>query len=154
MSAKYFNIIQEDSTPVYGMFTDYWDQSDWIKWHKELVARYGLTTANEIFLKAWESYPFWMLFPMHIGFRNTAFGANANFIEYAKQNQFYDNLFVGILGTIFKVQSTAVTATQDVATAVGSVASSTKTISSYILPVALGLGIIFLFFYTKKHKLI
>jgi len=151
MSVKYLNIIQEDSTPVYGWFWDFWDQADWIQWHKKLLAKYGLTAANERFLIAWNDSP---LFSRNVGFRNSAFSENLGFIDYAKQNNFYDKLFSGVLGTFFQIQSTAIDATKDVTSAVGSVAESTKTISSYILPVALGLAVVFAFYYFKKHKLI
>jgi hypothetical protein len=157
MSAKYIDIIQADSKPVYGYFpfyyftSNYWDQADWIQWHKKLVAMYDMQTANERFLIAWNDSPF---LAANIDFRNAALSGNSEFIAYAKSSGYYDQLFSGILGTGENIISTGVGATGDVANAVGGVAESAKTISSYLLPAALMIAIVFAFYYFKQHKLI
>jgi hypothetical protein len=151
MSAKYLNTIQEESTPVYGWITDYWDQADWIQWHKKLNTRYGLAAANEIFIKGWNDSPW---FAANISFRNSAFVGNCDFIDYAKANEFYEKLFSGFFGTIFRAQSAIVGGTKDIAGGLENVTTSAKAVSSYLLPVAI-IGIIaYGFFYVKKHKLI
>jgi hypothetical protein len=155
MSAKYQNTISVSSTPVYGVLFDYWDSLDWLAYHKALVAAYGNDQANEKFVKAWEDYPAWMLFPVHIGFRNSLWSSNDIFINYCKSVGVYDRLFSGVLGSIFKIQSTAVSVTSDVTAAVSNVASSTKSLSSYLLPLALFAFMIFAFVVlNKKYKLI
>tara|TARA_R100000231_G_scaffold112229_2_gene83211 strand:+ start:1222 stop:1671 length:450 start_codon:yes stop_codon:yes gene_type:complete len=47
--------ITAQSTPDYDSFgvDDYWTCNDWMIWHTRLKAEYGLTTANEIWMTAW-----------------------------------------------------------------------------------------------------
>lgn len=156
MSAKYINTITDSSAPEYGYYgfgwlSSYWDQADWIKWHQLLVLAYGLDAANERFIIAWNDSPF---LAANWSFRNSIFGENAEFIAYAKANGFHDALFSGILGTAMQVVSETVDTTKNVVSTVGNVSDSLKSVSKFVLPVALIGSSIILIFYLKKRKLI
>ena len=156
MSEKYINTIKAESMPVYGYYgfgwiSSYWDQMDWIAWHTAFFNTYGIEAANQRFILAWNDSPF---LAANISFRASWIPGNERFIEYAKANNFYDALFSGILGVVGQIESTAYDALKDTTTVVGKVTTSLKSVSSYILPVAIiGLGL-YLFLHLKKLKLI
>jgi len=156
MSDKYLNTITAESTPEYGYYgfgwlSSYWDQADWIKWHKELVAAYGPAAANEMFILAWNESPF---LSANISFRNSIFGDNAAFVAYAQANGFHDALFTGIIGTAMETVSGGVDTTKNVIKTVGNVSQSLRDVSKYLLPAALIGGSVLLILYLKKQKYI
>ncbi|MGD1046017.1 MAG: hypothetical protein ABR936_11955 [Bacteroidota bacterium] len=150
MSTAYINTITANSTPVYGVFFDYWDQDDWIQWHKALVVANGIALANQIFIKAWNASPW---YAKNLDFRDSLFPSNAVFIAYAKANNFYNDLFSGFIGTIVKSESTVVDTTGNLATGIGNLASGFDAVATYLIPALAVIGIVFAIFYFKKHKL-
>jgi hypothetical protein len=116
MANKKFDITA-DSFPVFDGWgpDDFWGSSEWIAWHKLLIEKWGLETANELFVEYYH--------------QASMFAANYNwrtfdpvFIAYAKANGFYDGLFSGVLGGIMK----PVSVVGDVATqAVNSISGAT-----------------------------
>ena len=53
--------ITYQSEPDYDSFgiDDYWTCNDWMIWHTRLKAEYGLTTANEMWITAWDKQDSW-----------------------------------------------------------------------------------------------
>lgn len=132
--------IQWNSKPDYDDWgwDDYWDINDWVEWHKALKKHYGLKDANKIFIKAWEQQSDGA---NPIGARTF----NSTFKNYAKLNNFYDQLFdsAGVFGTILKPAAATTSAVDSASNAVANVAKAaektTKT-ASYVLPIMLGVA--------------
>ena len=84
-------MIDYASTPDWSYLFGGWNQDDFISWHKALIAQFGLDQANVIFLREWDNAP---LFASQIAFRQQQPAMdNGAFIQYAKDNGFYDGLF-------------------------------------------------------------
>lgn len=149
--------ITADSRPVYDKFgwDEYWSGNDWIEWHKQLLTKYQLDRANQIWADAWlagvstagggngtvagsgvvfDAVP--------IGDRTT----NPNFRAYLKENDFlYNAVYVGIGGLIAKPLGAGI----DVITGASGAVSSISNVVNYVskaLPVLLvGTGIVVLY---------
>lgn len=97
--------VQWNTEPIIGnpltaLWSDYWSAKTWINWHKAVKAKYGKDRANEVFIIWWEKAP-----PAS---PTTDFRSFDNdFIQYAKQEGFYNALFKGLGGLIGKTASTA-----------------------------------------------
>lgn len=138
MSNKYISGITADSQPVYGWLWDYWDAQDWTVWHMRLEERYGLTDANKKFLEAWEDSP---AFASNFNYRTF----DDDFIAYAKEKDFYEGLFPGIAGSLMRWLNAGGDVIKTVPKAVTNVANSIDDLSRYIVPLALVLGIFYLY---------
>lgn len=97
---KYFPNITWQSEPIFGtpwMFlADYWDAKTWMLWHTKLKEKWGLQRANDVFLE-------WFVKKAPLVSLTTDFRSfDKPFIQYAKDNKFYDGLFTGISGIVGK----------------------------------------------------
>ena len=97
--------IQATDTPEWSYLFGGWSPDDFIAWHKALVISEGLNRANTDFIDAWNQAP---NLCGQISYRTT-FGIqgsrNADFIQYAKDNGFYDALFSGIIGSVVQASN-------------------------------------------------
>ncbi len=146
-------VIAADSTPVLDGWGwgDYWGPSDWITWHKAMVKAFGLDEANHRFITAYGQAGFgassydWRTF-------------DSDFKAYAKENGFYDALFVGVGGLIGRVASLGETAVEkttttatDVINNAGDAISSVSKIAKYVIPIIVIVVIIAGFFYIRAR---
>lgn len=143
------NIITAESKPewaILGLWGDYWECSDLIKWHKLLVQKWGLEKANEIFISEWNNSP-----PINVEFNCRSL--NDNFKQYAKENGFYDSLFDGISGLLGKTVSAGESVISSTDSAVSNVVEgitkSTKILKQAI-PIIIIAASIYLIVYTHK----
>jgi hypothetical protein len=116
-------MITADSIPDLDSWgwDDYWSAQDWIKWHKELKKKYGLSDANYRFIDAYGSGSFMEgLGAARFSYRTT----DREFIRYAKENGFYNALFGGLAGLSAKVVSTAYSAGHSIVETGGNIVES------------------------------
>lgn len=116
------------ANPLTALWSDYWSASTWVKWHGLLKAKYGLPRANEVFLIWWNKAPF---LSTTTDFRTF----DDKFIEYAKANGFYEDLFTGVGGVLGKTAGTGVKlakAGENVIESVGNAASSIGDTFSFV----------------------
>lgn len=149
---KYNNIQWSDEPVLDGWgWGDYWGPEHWIMWHKKLTERWGRERANEVFIEWYHkagigaaSYD-WRSF-------------DPTFIAYAKDNGFYDALFVGIGGLLAKVVSTATQATGDTLNATQDIVQGGTTVIGNVgrnIGIALGIAgavLVLLVYLTIKNR--
>ena len=123
--AKIYNITA-DSIPDLDEWgwDDYWALTDWIKWHQQMVLKYGKVTANKKFLDYWGKQT--------LGASSLeSFAYNSNFTNYIEKEKLADGVWAhpyappGILRTQIKV----VTAATDI---VGSAASAASSVGAAV----------------------
>ena len=137
----------DDNADYGSLFRDGWTLLDWQTWYYANKDKYGQPTAQSKFVKAWEDHSF---------FSSFEFGAyswakyDQNFHDFIVQEQipisnFIADIKVGTQETV-----------GNVGTAIQNVSEATKTTTGtlkYLLPaVAVGLGVIFLVYVSKKVK--
>lgn len=143
--------ITADSVPVLDGWGwgDYWDVSDWIRWHELRKAKYGRDDANRKLLDAYHSATFgaasndWKTF-------------NPTFRDYAKANGFYDQLFVGVtnlprfLVSILDLFRGGSSVVESVGEAGGAVAGATRWLLPVLVLAAVAYLGFFIFRFLKK----
>lgn len=134
--------ITADSLPVYGWISDYWSVDDWIRWFGLLGEKYGQDVAVTKFVNAFNAGP---PFAAHTTWRSF----NNTFIEFAKTNGFYDQLFPGISGTIARLIAGTRNTVANTAGAAENITDAAAKTAGWIVPVLalslVGIGILFLY---------
>lgn len=127
----------------------YWTVSEWIEWHKKLVAQYGQPDANRRFLDAYHKAPF-----AAVSYDWRSY--DTQFRDYAKANRFYDGLFRGLGGLVARFTSlfgSTAEATTGAVDNIGGAVRDTSAALKTVLPlliVAAALVLIFAFY--KQFK--
>lgn len=116
------------ANPLTALWSDYWGPKTWIKWHQLVKDKYGKDRANEVLIEWFEKAPF--------GSPTTDYRTFDNeFIQYAKDNGFYNALFKGIGGLLGKFASTenkVIEGGTKVIDSVGNAVDSASDIASFL----------------------
>lgn len=148
--------ITADSKPLYDTFgwADYWQCADWINWHKALVAKYGVDSANKTWADAWLDGV-----STAGGGRGVAPGSNAvfdsvpldcrtfnsGFRDYIKKYKaLNDAVYSGIGGTIVKPIGAAVDIVGNASNAVSNAGSTAENVTKtlkVVVPVVIVLAV-------------
>lgn len=134
--------ITENSTPnldTSWIGNNGWDCSDWVAWHKALVAAYGLDKANAIWYQQWASQSSWASPYNWCKYDN-------NFVNYFKGTgldigSIVSNLTVPVVQSAETIVSTvsqgATTAAANLVTTADNATGLAQFLSSLVKPVAL-----------------
>lgn len=142
-----------DAKPLYNSnmlafwnwFDTVWNCDDWVLWHKSMVKKYGLPTANNKWLKDWN---------------NLATGSsaidcrtfNSAFRTYAKKVGLFGNLYEGLgviaqpIGAVGDIVSSA----SNIASNVGGGLEKASKVLKVILPLIIVVAVVFLIIYANK----
>ena len=140
---NYYNV------PVWSYIFGGWNQDDFIQWHIALVKEYGKDSANNIFIDAWNNAPF---LSKQISYRNSALPNNELFIAYAQDNDFYDALFSGLLGSVASVENGTARIIKSVPKIVNTIANDVESVSNYFNIIIIIVIFILLWIYIPDFK--
>lgn len=109
--SKIIDTITASSNPIWGFFAPFrWDSADLMRWYELLLQAHGRTGANEKFLEAWNSAPFYDTLRL-------ASSADQAFMNLAKNNNLFTssdevaNTVEKIPGNVLSILNTALSPT-------------------------------------------
>lgn len=152
---KDFPAVQWNTEPLLAnpllFWNDWWNAATWMRWHTQVMNKYGKDRANEVLIEWWNRSP--LLSPT-IDYRTF----DKPFIAYAKKNGFYDALFTGVGGLLGKVAGAGVKtvdAAGNVVDGAGNIIEDSgklaKFIGEYGVPIIILLLVLFLLFKAKSY---
>jgi hypothetical protein len=146
--------IAYDSVPswggILGLWGSPWNGDDLIAWYSAMKSQYGAVEAKRRFSEAWTNRPISSAFG--VAWKASEF--DPNFISYFKSEGFSWDASGTIIMDTGQVAVSAANTASNTAKAVENITHSAANISSYILYVIIGIGIIsgtiYLFIKFKK----
>ena len=139
----YINYLSKPDYDDWGI-DDYWSCADWVEWHRQLKAYYGIEQANRIFIEAFQGAG-----QLSASYDCRSF--NSDFRQYAKDNGFYDALYSGISGLVVQPIGWGTDVVDDTGNVIDNITSTVSSASSIIrtaVPLLLITLFVFLILYS------